>query len=382
MKAKLTTLTPVHIGSGTTYNKGIDFIQLGDKIGIVDERKVLEIIGEEYVNQWVSIIEKFDPGKVNNSQPILELMKSRGITDSILERISSRICNLKSKHNHSNFLKEQFKTSIFETCIPGSSLKGAIKTAILDDFTTFNSINFSVDYIKRVKNGRTIWEDKNIDRKVFGEDANTKSTRFLKIGDMQFRNLETEVHEVRVLNIEGEEWRFKTGQHFLIEAIPALSSTTFNLSIDTRLLEENLQKNPNLWNKSKVYFLTDNYSGLAGIINEVTKGLIQWELETLEDEEFPDEGYKMLDKYNELLASFNNLGENEFIIRVGGNNGWLFTTAGWWRKFYDDIPPQDLHALRRSIQRKSYPNMDIWPKTRKISSEGEIFGFIKVSIEH
>lgn len=382
MKAKLTTLTPVHIGSGTTYNKGIDFVQLGDKIGIIDERKVLEIIGEEYVNQWVSIIEKFDPNNAKNSQPILELMESRGIKGSLLEMASSRICKLKSRNNHSSFLKEHFRTSVYETCIPGSSLKGAIKTTILDDFTKYYPIDFSVNDIKSVKNGRTIWEDKNIDRKVFGEDANTKSTRFLKIGDIQFRNLETEVHEVRVLNIEGDEWRFKRGQQFLIEAIPAKSSTIFNLSIDTRLLEENIKRNPDLWNESKVYFLTENYSGLAEKINEVTKELIQWELETLEDEEFPDEGYKMLDKYNELLASFNDLSDNEFIIRVGGNNGWLFTTAGWWRKFYDRIPENDWNLLRNTIQRRNYQDMDIWPKTRKISSEGEILGFVKVSIEH
>ena len=41
MKAKLTTLTPVHIGNGTTLNKNIDFIQVGDKIGIVDEKKAV-----------------------------------------------------------------------------------------------------------------------------------------------------------------------------------------------------------------------------------------------------------------------------------------------------------------------------------------------------
>jgi CRISPR-associated protein Csm5 len=56
---KVETISPVHIGSGEELNKDIEFITDSNQmLGIIDERKVLGIIGEENINQWVNLIEQ------------------------------------------------------------------------------------------------------------------------------------------------------------------------------------------------------------------------------------------------------------------------------------------------------------------------------------
>jgi len=38
------------------------------------------------------------------------------------------------------------------------------------------------------------------------------------------------------------------------------------------------------------------------------------------------------------------------------------------------------NSLRSCIQKKDYSNMELWPKTRKISTDGQLFGFVKIKI--
>ena len=54
-------------------------------------------------------------------------------------------------------------------------------------------------------------------------------------------------------------------------------------------------------------------------------------------------------------------------------------TAGWWRRYWDEFSADDKVFVRKSIQKKIY-DLGIWPKTRKISSEGLVFGFVKVKL--
>ena len=228
MKATLTTLTPVHIGNGTTYNKNIDFIQSENKIGIIDEKKVLNLIGTENINQWVSAID-------NGGNEFFDLLKQRGWNNE-LEHISSRICELKNTETKSTQLKEQYRTAIKGACIPGSSLKGAIKTCIFDYLTSDD------DFINQCKiddlkiGNKEKWSDSQTDNKIFGKTANEKSTRFLKIGDIHFGNINTDIINVGILDKYHEQWDFKLGQQYYAESIPSGATTNFQMKIDTQIL--------------------------------------------------------------------------------------------------------------------------------------------------
>jgi hypothetical protein len=85
--ATLTTLTPVHVGSGQTLKKGFDFIQEGNKIGFLDLDKIVNLIGVDSIPQLSAAIEKGEPlGDF--------LRKGRGFKSFKLEDIISGRCPL------------------------------------------------------------------------------------------------------------------------------------------------------------------------------------------------------------------------------------------------------------------------------------------------
>lgn len=386
MKAILKTLTPVHIGNGVTYNKGIDFIQKGGKIAIVDEKKVLQLIGEKNIDQWVAAIERYNPDTDFQKQPLLELLKSRGFSNIELNQLSSRISNLKSVENRSSQLKEHFRTSMQGMAIPGSSLKGALKTIILDYLIEEDRYKFDVNDLKfekqdwKTKSTVNEWRFDNIESELFGQNANEKSTRFLHVGDIHFPDIQSEIHEIKILNLQYEEWEFKEGQHFLAETIPAGRQTEFQWKLNRESLERNKNKYPGIWRVEKIDFLSGSITDFCSIIWERSRSLVDWEIDILKEQPLNEEGELMHRRYQKLLEKFDQCEENEFIVRVGANSGWVFMTAGWWRRFKDDFKKDDWASLRKSIQKKDYPEDMIWPKTRKISAEGQIFGFVKVAL--
>ncbi|OFX37260.1 MAG: type III-A CRISPR-associated RAMP protein Csm5 [Bacteroidetes bacterium GWA2_32_17] len=373
MKATLTTLTPVHIGNGTTYNKNIDFIQSENKIGIIDEKKVLNLIGTENINQWVSAID-------NGGNEFFDLLKQRGWNNE-LEHISSRICELKNTETKSTQLKEQYRTAIKGACIPGSSLKGAIKTCIFDYLTSDD------DFINQCKiddlkiGNKEKWSDSQTDNKIFGKTANEKSTRFLKIGDIHFGNINTDIINVGILDKYHEQWDFKLGQQYYAESIPSGATTNFQMKIDTILLEKNIEKYPSLWNSKKTEPFNNGVENLCEIINGSTISSLNFELATLENENIDDNiKHTIINTLKSLILEIENRSENEIIIRIGANSGWRFTTAAWVLKLEDQMNENQINSLRKTIQKKDYSNMELWPKTRKISTDGQLFGFVKIKI--
>lgn len=385
MKATLTTLTPVHIGNGTTYNKNIDFIQSGKKIGVIDEEKVLKILGTENLHQWVSAINR-------GGHDFINLLKQRGWREDDLESISVRVDNLKTPDNQSNELKEAYRSPLKGLSIPGSSIKGAMRTAILNHLLTedvFKQLKPEDLKIQKEKwnnhSGRKerydVWTDSKIEKKLFGENANEKSTRFLKVRDAYFENTQPDVYELRLLDSFYEYWAFKEGQQSLIETIPAGIKTETDIIIDEKMLSENIKQYKNKWPDNKIAYLKKGMNGLCRIVTEFTKQCCGYDYNHLYDEQI-DEGHEILEQLDKIYNTCENAAENEMIFRVGGHSGYLFTTGQWISMSNESIllPQDDFNALRRNIQRnKDYSDMEIWPKTRKIASNGQIFGFVKIS---
>jgi CRISPR-associated protein Csm5 len=378
--ATLTTLTPVHIGSGQTLKKGFDFIQEGNRIGFLDLDKVIRLIGSDSIPQLSAAIEK--------GEPLSDfLRKGRGFKNFGLEDIVHRIADAKNIATHVTELKEQYFTSIKGVCIPGSSLKGAIKTAIWETLTneeflkTLERKDFGFE--NRRKN-KWEWNDQAIEKKLFGKNANEKSTRFLRIGDCHFENVQTQVFEVGIYNAYRSNWDFKNGNNILAEVIPAGASSLFEIKFDDLLLKTNKTKYPEDWVDTHTHFISGSTSDFCGMINSYTKNLLNWEFEDLQTNGFDKhvEGETMLNELERVykfVSDAENSLNNQAFIRIGGSNGWKFTTGGWTTK--PDVPLSDdeFGDLRKTIQRRDYSDMGFWPKTRKMTVTGIPFGFVKIS---
>lgn len=379
MKATLTTLTPVHIGNGQTLNKNIDFAQEGDTIGFFNLDKIVDFIGIEQIDQLTNVIEK--------GESMLEFLRhGRGLKNP-LEDFCDRICKVNNISSATSQLKEHYHTSLNGASIPGSSLKGAIKTAIwsyIADEDFLNTVKTDDLGTWKRKRGKENWkwEDEKIDKRLFGNNANEKLTRFLKIRDLHFPNIGTEIEETIILNKLANKWEIKN-EKFLSEVIPANVSSTFDIKVDELLFDKNKKRYPHIWDSKETSFTQGNLSKLIKIINNSIIHLLQnIELSDLKEEYLNTEGNKMINVLQNILINAQSCEQNEFIARVGANSGWNFITSGWVKSIpVKNMSNKDFDDLRYAVQKKDYSDMHLWPKTRKTTSTGIPFGFVKITVE-
>lgn len=373
--ATLTTLTPVHVGSGETLQRGFDFVQKDGRIGFLDLDKIVDKIGINSIPQLTAQIE--------NRKPLMDLpaLRSLGIED-----VSTTVVPAAGTSTTVQELKTHYRTALRGLCIPGSSIKGAIKTAIWETLMTDDVANSLQP--NAFKNRRGKWNSDNIDKLLFGKDANTKSTRFLKVGDCAFgKEQAAEVKEVGIYNAFRNGWDFKN-ETLLAEVVPEKATAPFSIKLDTLLFERNIKAYPSFWSSSAIEFLKGSPAEFCQLINSYTLKQIQNEWYELEAAEFNlfEDGANMMDELTNVSEQAEKLQKQNaaaFVLRIGGHNGWNFTTGGWMKKgvIKETLSETDYSNLRRTIQRRDYGNMELWPKTRKMTMAGMPLGFVKIEMK-
>ncbi|NLA93843.1 MAG: type III-A CRISPR-associated RAMP protein Csm5, partial [Bacteroidales bacterium] len=126
-KIIIETLSPIHIGSGDLLQNNTDFVvsKHGKEsyIYVTEEAKILELIGSEHIDNWLLSIEK----KESTVDLVKRYAPKSSPADYSQRQISSYAADIKANET----LKEAIHNGQGLPYIPGSSIKGAIRTAIL-----------------------------------------------------------------------------------------------------------------------------------------------------------------------------------------------------------------------------------------------------------
>lgn len=365
MKIKIKTLTPVHVGSGETLQYGNDFV-IGKvdgykSIGIVDANKVLNIIGEGNITAWVRAIDENKPtdeivNRYRRGTPIADYCKR--IIDDYTDTDNDTV-------NNTDTLKEQIIDGRGIPYIPGSSIKGAMRTAVLA----------SNSYPEReFLNGRGRPNAKEVESTLFGEDPNSNIFRFLQVGDAFFG--ENFGIATRAVNINERERRsyWDKSKSQLIESIGSNDESSFNLKLNLQLYEIA---------KDQVHLLPacmESVPALFELINGHTIELINQEISTWEKKENADSSEKVstyVDRMSSILNAANECDKSSCVLRIGYGSGWRFITGAWTERydsFYGNIVP----AARPQNNRYG---QYVFPKTRKVDTSCDLFGFVKLTSE-
>ena len=375
------TLTPVHISSGKRYQPNFDFLHFKDEgqIALIDEAKVFDIVGEEQLSQWISAIDK--------EEDVLQFIRSRKKSLQV-EDIAKRSIEVVSLAPNGSGLREQLHLGVpLKACIPGSSIKGSLRTAVLNQL--IKSDPACVQNVERLKSGRKKqFKDEQIiayyfgrkDRDFHGEyrlDANKDFMRLVRITDAYFDNA-TECHQLEIINNYRDGWGKKNQEAIYMECIPKDIQSNISIQIPGVLLQtiingkfqkaESIKKNQHLININTLFQLA----------SQLTAYLIEEELHFWKEEGNPHVIGNYMEVLQEISNQINTLNENECILRLGAASGWIFMTGGWPKqhKLVDDDTWFD---LKRKIQKRNYPDFIPAPKTRKLLAGGVPMGFVKLS---
>lgn len=353
-KIQITTLTPVHIGSGNFLQYNTEFVRTttstGQFLRVIDDRKILDLIGEEHLNDWLLSIER--------KESIKDLVK-RYAPQSKIADYSKRRMVLFSDVKETDTLKECIHDGFGVPYIPGSSIKGAIRTAVLA--SKVKRINDLSDKIKD-KSGKV--KASLVEKELFGKDPNSDVFRFLQVGDAYFeKDAEIALRLVMRLNITGNEETLVPPvgncKPQLVEAIGSDENTVFQMKMMPR------------------FEIVSSLAKLFQLVNAHTLKLIEEEIQIWQEYGNRIGADKYIEKMNEVLAAIKDCESDECVLRIGHASGWRFITGAWT----ESLPnfETDVVNVARPGNYNKYSNYD-FPKSRRTDSDSELLGFAKLKI--
>jgi CRISPR-associated protein Csm5 len=353
---KIKTLTPIHVGSGTELQGNFEYLYFKNeqKIAVVDAEKVLRILGEDNLPQWIACID--------NNQPLLPVLEQRSknlrASDVAEREIPLSIATDKP-------IRAQIHSGNGRPILPGSSLKGAIRTTVWAS-TILDNMAMVKDH-RNLKNYKGGWSDENVAKTIFGGDPNHDIFRLLQIGDIEFNA--TEAYKTDVINMYGKSWKLKSEITQFVEAIPANVSSTFRINHNDLLLK----RAPNdFFNRNKQKLELDQ---LFPLINNQTGRLVEDEINYWDEKEGNPEALgDYVDEMQRICDIINTCAANECVLRLGWGSGFRSMTGDWHGAMNDE----DFYRLVKSIRPK-HPDDLVFPKTTRFVAGGMPLGFVKMS---
>lgn len=380
-KYQLQTLTPVHIGSG----------------------EILSHIDSCYVNgRWYRIdLDKVLAHPSTDLNALTSEMAQRDFRwERYLRQHGSNLSELSAysllcpQNPEEVEIREAIKIVGDRPFIPGSTLKGAIRTALLGEVLNENSGIYSeslsqlenlIDQGPR-GNPRREQPARRIESLAFGRDPNRDIFRALHVSDtmpLESSSLEIGMAWTVTLNQSDQlVQKIDRGQAYknFVQQIQARQRLTFTLKIDELLFRER---------EKKCLGFSELQEKTLHDIAEVCRSAMD-ELMKSEQDFF---GYYNLSEianvYDKLIDLNNKLPEGAFLLQIGWGTGYhsntvtsLFTN--------DEESPENLQMdlrerfkLGESRSRRGNYDEREFPKTRRILYRGQNpiapLGWVKVS---
>ncbi|WP_337866290.1 type III-A CRISPR-associated RAMP protein Csm5 [Ignavibacterium sp.] len=358
-------LTPVHIGSGVKLAKDIDFIKNPNSVHIVSQAELLE-----YLQNNPDEMQRFIDGDYK--------LKA-------LNRIpTGRTFNISM--GNSKEINEFERNGFGKPYIPGSSLKGSLRTILLKKRFSSLSEEKRNEILSRVTNTKKEWASEPVLKEIFGDTSNENLMRALEIFDAEFE--EVDLIKVLILSLTNEEgtsygWKQmgrppknidnpKYATSIFVEALPIGAKGYSSITLSNFLFNDPTAKE------------TLNFSEPSlSDIEEFTKTINSFSLEKLNKEEAFFQNLNSSNKLNGLISSINTLSnqinqlqKDEMILRISLGSGWKGMTG--------DYLEQSWLSTFRSKYRMGKNNFPVFPKTRRIVFEDDepkyLTGWIKIKL--
>lgn len=346
---QIEAITPLHVGNGQLYRRGIDFDVQNNKLLFYNTGKIHARLSEA----GAQTIKRYETELLSEKPSVTNFLKSVGWKNHEFLKYQIPVYS-----KHIRDVRKQVKTGLSAPIIPGSSLKGALRTAMLSDY--FDEHPEQKESMFRLRNPDKQKADKRIIEAIFGKDPNYDLMRQVSIGDVEFSENSLNLFEMKIANLthngygflnmfkrrneHPDNWKFATS--IVAEAIKAdAQSKPFTLAFDGFLEEHH-----------------DKIFGQKQLpLKEKFLGAVHYHFKILarkEYEFFAENDMDKTAKFYENQILNREFGNDEVLIRVGWGGGWKFMTGDW-------LTDEQLQQVRRQYRlgRKEHP---IFPKSRRL----------------
>lgn len=380
-KYQLQTVTPVHIGSGETLNH-IDGCYANGRWYRIDLDKILAHPSTD-LNALTSEMAQRDFRWERHLQQ----------HNADLTELSAYTLPCPQSPEEVE-IREAIKSVGNRPYIPGSTLKGAIRTALLGEILSESddvygkSLSQLETLIDRGPRGNPRREQpaRGIEKLAFGEDPNHDVLRALHVSDTM--SLESDTLEIGMawtvtLNQNDQlVQKIDRGREYknFVQQIQAGQCLTFTLKIDELLFRQREKDRLN-FNDLQEKTLRD----IAEVCRSATHYLMDREQQFFDDYRFSEAA----NFYDKLISLNNNLPEGTFLLQIGWGTGYHTNTVT--SLFTDDeessedlrMDLRERFKLGESRSQRGRYDAREFPKTRRILYSGQNpispLGWVKIS---
>ena len=360
---KLEILTPTHIGGGEKLLT-TDYYPIKDMYGNITKIVVIDLdkLFNTLISMGVNVNEVVEILRESKSYPLTKIFEKYHLKPKDFEKYSLDIVGGYGKYSME--IHTFIKTGGMPY-IPGSSIKGAIRTALMYYVVKDNKklLNDTINKLNKIVNPQNAKNfikkaDDNLDKKIFGSDPKFDILKSLIVRDSEkISSKNLKVYRVEIL---GNDSPIPT----YIEGLENVK-LNFEMQINDAILKH---ANYNGMLKDIDFELIKN------AIREFSKAVIKAEI---------NEIYKY-GKYKEEVFKFykdleDRIEDGELFIKVGWGSGWYSTTIGTLLKTH--LKFEELRrkfGLGRNPKTKKVVND--YPKTRRIANNKPL-GWIKIEGE-
>lgn len=348
----VTTLTPLHIGTGNTLLRDFDYVTHDGKTWVINEDTLADLLAD-YGD---------DLAKMAAGRPASELLRPEDFhADSPLFRYV--LPGEPRSQNPGSVLQEQIKDPWDRPYIPGSSLKGALRTALFYAGYGQRNLQFRVSDL----GNSAKFAAQPLERDVFANNVNPDKApnhdllRALQISD----SVPDEQKRLQIVNVTVSKNGQPSGSPIELEAIPSDVSFEMSLTLDGYLLGNTKPQNQDAAPKQLGY--TDEQmkwiQGLPQIVNSYTQQRLSVESQTNRSSNW----INIFEQIKPIVDRFiSDQTANEFIIQLGWGGGWDSKTLG--KRLTDNKTEFSklVNDSRYKMLRKGkFVAGDVYPKTRR-----------------
>ena len=348
MRYEIEIISPLHIGNGRELSP-IEY--LVDKkfyrinMDSLFKEKEFDIDGfVEDIKLGLFSIENYKELAKKNKEYVIDISNSA-------EK------NIKGK-NVKEFIKSGGRVYV-----PGSSIKGAIRTAVMWYVLKNNAELYGKmeEYIDEIVSGKIKKNKKEVDdeieKNVFGEDPKYDLFKAIQISDGNILPVDKlRVDEVKILstNFSGYTWKnFFT----FIEAMKIGTKFGIDIKIDEFFTKEDISRE--LGFDDKIGYLKK----IEEICRDYSKELIDYELNFFKK-------YNVRGELNEIIKFYEELKKKDgVLLRLSWGAGWHSMTAG---RVLQEEMLEELRKIYEMGKRRNPPwYVNPFPKTRRIIFEDD-----------
>jgi CRISPR-associated protein Csm5 len=371
-KLKIETLSPLHIGTGVELLKDFDYVP--------DPEKQCTYV----LNQDAVYMDEFERGGLNRLQTRAGNLYSLDHWRTASQHVNYILHGPASL----NSVHEQIKAPDYSLYIPGSSLKGAIRTSLLSFFKKAGLLEAKVNY-KPNKKGGYVGESADdyfeqeafIRKSLSGEDRNLPNYDLLKAlylrDSSSLKALPSllSLYSVKVSSQEADEIPIE------VEAISPGVTFEGEVIIDELLLT--------FTNALKILDWQEN----VWVLFQLIPILKLMGVDTYQQHRQKIAQYPILEPfYQKMEAQVKQMSENTILMQMGWGAGWSSMTIG------ESLAKQEIDEAREKFQLGKPPRAartwqaDLttpFPKSKRLAKTGyagqaipfQEFGWVALNFE-